>query len=180
MGHSVRFQYKDYLSRCRYDHFKDKTVVRPFYLYKGVSCAMCQFVCLRVRTHISFGQKSRRHTISCSQGLTIWSLSPVSWREIAYIIRVFQLWRGSCHSHLPHRRDRYRREQLYSGRPVWCQNSKPVQSTYNQFCDCQPFILPDSCNLYVTAKSLIINLPSILNLSFVPFRKHMKYQRKYT
>ena len=31
------FQYKDHLSRYGYFHYKDKTVVRPSYLYKGNS-----------------------------------------------------------------------------------------------------------------------------------------------
>ena len=44
MDRRDRFQYEGHHSRYRDSHYKDKTVLRPVYLYNGISCAMCQFV----------------------------------------------------------------------------------------------------------------------------------------
>ena len=47
-------------------------------------------------------------------------------------IMIFQIWRSSRHSRLPHRRAHYSTEQVHSDRPVWGQSSKLLLCTYSQ------------------------------------------------
>ena len=47
-------------------------------------------------------------------------------------IMIFQIWRSSRHSRLPHRRAHYSTEQVHSDRPVWGQSSKLLPCTYSQ------------------------------------------------
>ena len=48
------------------------------------------------------------------------------------LIVIFQIWRSSRHSRLPHRRAHYSTEQVHPDRPVWGQSSKLLPCTYSQ------------------------------------------------
>ena len=51
-----------------------------------------------------------------------------NWQSIV----IFQIWRSSRHSRLPHRRAHYSSEQVHPDRPVWGQSSKLLPCTYSQ------------------------------------------------
>ena len=45
---------------------------------------------------------------------------------------IFQIWRSSSQSRLPHRRAHYSTEQVHSDSPVWGQSSKLLPCTYSR------------------------------------------------
>ena len=58
---------------------------------------------------------------------------PRFWRfAVIRQIVIFQIWRSSRHSRLPHRRAHYSTEQVHPDRPVWDQRSKLLPCTYSQ------------------------------------------------
>ena len=81
-------------------------------------------------------------------GLYIWNIDNIKWFTVIkkrsddwcplFVpclntwIMIFQIWRSSRHSRLPHRRAHYSTEQVHSDRPVWGQSSKLLPCTYSQ------------------------------------------------
>ena len=61
-----------------------------------------------------------------------WKCDVQSYWTLLASIMIFQIWRSSRHSRLPHRRAHYSTEQVHPDRPVWGQSSKLLPCTCSQ------------------------------------------------
>ena len=93
----------------------------------------------------------------------------VTWYPLTTGIVIFQIWRSSRHSRLPHRRAHYSSEQVHPDRPVWGQSSKLLPCTYSQLrLSVFSYISFMESLCYYQVLS-VINRQSILNARYAPF-----------
>ena len=96
------------------------------------------------------------------------ALTGIIRHDIGSIV-IFQIWRSSRHSPLPHRRAHFSTEQDHSDRPVWGQISKLLLCTYSQLrLSVFSYISFMQSLCYYQVLS-VINRQSILNARYAPF-----------
>ena len=104
----------------------------------------------------TIGKEEKYHHGASSGWSSVWhcsntGLSSTQYEQIPIVI--FQIWRSSRHSRLPHRRAHYSTEQVHPDRPVWGQSCSRVHIVN---CDYWSLVISVLCNPCVITKSLVL------------------------